>query len=193
MNSGQLTLRLSDQKARIDLTNKISVLTDLKTGDSTTLNHTARVFMKIPAGEAAKLRDTALGLKDGAAAPAPKLTATGRKEKVGDYDCEIYTWSIGELQVTDWIAANYPNFKPLMAALAKFQSAGLAAAAQPLMPPLEEFPGMVIKREMLHRGAKTITTLISAKEGRVDPKLFEVPSDYRQQPALQLPSTETPK
>lgn len=188
MNSGQVTLRIKADKARLDITNQISVLTDLATGDSTTLNHTARAFLRIPASEAVKMREIALGLKAGAGAETPALTATGRKEKIAEHDCEIYTWKIGEMQVTDWIAKEYPNFEPLMAALARFQNAGLAGAARPLMPPLEQFPGMVIKREMTLRGTKTTTTLVSAKEGPIDARHFEVPKDYRQQPPLQLPA-----
>src|SRR5437868_3159961 len=81
MNSGQLALRIKGDKARVDLSTQISILTDLNTGDSVTLNHSARVFLRISGSEAAKLRDTALGLKAGAAIETPKLTPTGRKEK----------------------------------------------------------------------------------------------------------------
>lgn len=188
MNSGQMTLRVKGDKARLDVNTQISILTDLATGDSATLNHTARIFLRIPASEAAKMRDTALGLKAGAAVPAPALAPTGRKEKLGDYECEVFTWSLGEMKVTDWIASGYPNFQPFLAALARFQNAGLARAAQPLMPPIESFPGMVLKREMNHRGTVTTTTLLSGKEAPLDPKLFDVPADYKEQPALQLPA-----
>jgi len=187
MNSGQMALRIKGDKARLDVSSQVSILTDLTTGDSTTLNHTARVFLRIPASQAAKIRDRALGLKEGTGAAAPVLTSTGRKEKVGDYECEVFTWSIGEMKVTDWIATTYPNFRPFLEQLARFQNAGLARAAQPLMPPLESFPGMVLKREMNHRGTITTTTLLSGKEAPLDPKLFEVPADYKAQPPLQLP------
>jgi len=188
MNSGQMTLRIKGDKARLDVNTQITALTDLNTGDSITLNHTARVFIKIPGSEAAKMRDSVLGLKEGVSVPAPTLTTTGHKEKIGDYECEVFTWSVGEMKVTDWIAAGYPNFKPYLAVLARFQNAGLARAAQPLMPPLESFPGMVLKREMSHRGITTTTTLLSGKEGNLDPKLFDAPGDYKEQPAVQLPA-----
>lgn len=190
INSSQMTLRIKGDKARLDVSTQISVLTDLATGDSTTLNHTSRVFLRIPASEAAKMRDAALGLKDGAAIAAPALTPTGRKEKLGEHECEVFTWALGELKVTDWIAAGYSNYLPILTVLARFQNAGLAKAAQPLMPPLESFPGMVIKREMNHRGTITTTTLLSAKEAPLDAKLFDVPGDYKAQPPLQLPAAK---
>lgn len=188
MTAGQITLRLKGDKARVELNNQISVITDLATGDSVTLNNASRTLIRIPGKEAAKIRETTLGLKEGAKTEAPKLTPTGKKEQVDTYDCDIFTWEIGELKVTDWIAPSYPNFQPLQASLAKFQNAGLAAAAQPLMPPLDQFPGMVIKREMLHKNIKTTTTLVSAKEAPQDPNLFAAPKDYKEQPALELPS-----
>lgn len=191
LNSSQMTLKIKGDQARLDLTPGVAVLTDLNTGDSTTLNNGARIYMKIPGTESAKLRESALGLKEGAGIETPKLTPANKKEKIGDYDCEVFTWNIGELKVTDWIATKYPNFAPLLAVLARFQNAGPAKAAQPLMPPLESFPGMVVKREMNHRNTITTTTLISAKEGPIDGKLFEIPADYKAQPALQLP-TSTP-
>lgn len=185
MNSGQMTLRMKGDKARLDLNTQVTVLTDLNTGDSTTLNHTARVFMRVPGHEAAMVRATALGVQAGA--PPPALASAGKKEKIGDYECEVFTWSIGEMKVTDWIAAGYPNFQPFLTALARFQNAGLARSAQPLMPPIESFPGMVLKRQMDHRGAVTTMTILSGKEGAVDAKLFDIPKDYKEQPALQLP------
>jgi hypothetical protein len=187
MNANPMTLRLKDDKARADIGGQVTMLTDVATGDTVTLNHNARVFMRIPAAEAQKIRETALGLKPASPAEAPQLKPTGRKEKVEGRDCEVFTWSLGDLQVTDWISRDYPNFAPLLAALARFQNAGLAGAARPLMPPLDQFPGMVIRREMVSKGVKTTTTLLSAKEEPVNAAIFDLPKDYKEQPVLQIP------
>ena len=189
MNANPMTLRIKDDKARVDVGAQVSLITDIASGDSITINHNARVYMRIPAAEAQKVRDTAIGLKPDAPADAPQLKPSGKKEKIEGFECEVFTWSLGDLQVTDWVAREYPNFAPLMAVLARFQSAGLAAAARPLMPPLDQFPGMVVRREMNSRGNKSTTTLLSAKEEPLDASLFVVPKDYKEQPALQLPAT----
>jgi hypothetical protein len=188
MNSGQMMLRLKDDKARADIAPQITMITDTKTGDSVTLNHNSKSLIRIPAAEAAKMREMALKLKPGATPEPPKLTPAGRKEKVENYDCEVFTWSIGELQVTDWVSSTYANYQPVSAALAKFQNAGLANSAKPLMPPVEQFPGMVVRREMNHRGTKTTTTILSVKEETLDPKLFEIPNDYKPLPTPALPA-----
>jgi hypothetical protein len=139
LNSGELTLRIKGNKARTDIAPQITMLTELSSGDSTTLNHNAKTYIRIPGTEAAKLRAKAADLKPGIASPPPKLTNTGRKEKIENRECEIFTWGVGNLQVTDWIAKDYPNWQPILAELVRFQNAGLGAAAQPLMPTLDQF------------------------------------------------------
>ncbi|HET6410101.1 MAG TPA: DUF4412 domain-containing protein [Chthoniobacteraceae bacterium] len=191
MNSGQLTLRIKGDKARVDLSAQITMVTDLTTGDCVSLNHTARTMVRIPGVETAKLREISAGLKPGS--EPPKLTPTQRKEKVENRDCQVFTWKVGELEVTDWIDPTYTDWKPVLAELQRFQNAGAAHAAQPLMPPLDQFPGMVLKREMNHKGTKTTSTLVSVKMDALDAKVFDLPADYKEQPAPKLPESPAPK
>src|SRR6187549_1664263 len=107
LNAGQLTLRIKGDKARTDIAPQITMITELASGDTVTLNHTAKVFIRIPGTEAAKLRAMAADLKPGAPGEAPKLVTTGRKEKIENLECEVFTWAVGNLQVTDWIAKDY--------------------------------------------------------------------------------------
>jgi hypothetical protein len=100
---------------------------------------------------------------------------------------------VGNLQVTDWIARDYPKWQEVLAELLRFQNAGLGAAAQPLMPGLDQFPGMVIKREMALKGTKTTSTLVSVSDAPLDAKLFEMPEGYKEQPAPKLPGDSPPE
>jgi len=192
LNSGQLTLRIKGDKARTDIAPQITMLTELGSGDSTTLNHNAKTYIRIPGSEAAKLRAMAADLKPGTAGPPPKLINTGRKEKIENRECEIFTWGVGNLQVTDWIAKDYPNWQPILAELVRFQNAGLGAAAQPLMPTLDQFPGMVMKREMTLKGTKTTSTLISVSDAALEDNAFELPEGYKEQPAPKFPDEPAP-
>jgi hypothetical protein len=191
MNAGQLTLRIKGDKARADVAPQLTVLTDLATGDCVTLNHNAKIFTRVAASEAAKMRALAADLKPGA--EPPKLTPTTRKEKVEGYDCEVFTWRVGQMEVTDWIARDYPNWQPILAELTRFQSAGLAGAAESLMPKLADFPGMVVKREMQLRDAKTTSTLVSVKNEPLDAAIFDLPKEYKERPAVVLPVEEGAK
>ena len=191
MNSGQLTLRIKGDKARADVSQQISMITDMATGDTVSLNHTAKTMIRISGAEAAKLRTLAAGLKPGG--EPPKLTPTQRKEKVENRECQVYVWRVGEMEVTDWIDPAYADWKTILGELQRFQNAGLSNSAQPLMPPLDQFPGMVIKREMNHKGTKTISTLVSVKADAIDEKVFEVPQGYKAQPAPKLPKAPPAK
>jgi hypothetical protein len=191
MNSGQLTLRIKGEKARADVSQQISMITDLATGDTVSLNHTAKTMIRISGEEAAKLRTLAAGLKPGG--EPPKLTPTQRKEKVENRECQVYTWRVGEMEVTDWIDPVFADWKTVLGELQRFQNAGLSNSAQPLMPPLDQFPGMVIKREMNHKGTKTTSTLVSVKADAIDEKIFEVPQGYKEQPAPKLPEAPPAK
>lgn len=191
MNAGQLTLRIKGDKARADISPQITMITDLATGDTVSLNHNAKTMVRIPGTEATKMRELSAGLKPGA--EPPKLTPTQRKEKVDNRDCEIFTWKVGELEVTDWIDPNYADWKVVLGELLRFQNAGLANSAQPLMPPLDQFPGMVMKREMNHKGTKTTSTLLSVKTDAIDAQIFQTPEGYKEQPAPKLPEAPTAK
>jgi hypothetical protein len=191
MNSGSLLLRIKGDKARADIAQQITMITDLATGDTVSLNHNAKAMVRVPGEEAAKLRALAAGLKPGA--EQPKLTPTQRKEKVENRECQVFTWHVGEMEVTDWIDPAYADWKTILGELQRFQNAGLANSAQALMPPLDQFPGMVIKREMNHKGTKTTSTLVSVTSEELDAKLFEVPKDYKEQPAPKLPEAAPPK
>ena len=107
-----------------------------------------------------------------------KLQPTGRKEKIGDYDCDIFTATLGSLTTTYWLAKDFPNFQSLLAQIDKFQSGTISAMGKGLMPDMKDFPGMTMKTEMDLGGKKIVTTLVSAKEDNVDPSIFTIPKGY---------------
>ena len=91
--SGEQTIRIKGDRARTDLARAISVVSDAATGESVTLMHAPKTFLRITAA-----RNQALVEKMQQRRPAgdpPKLTTTGRKEKLGSYECEIFTTSFG--------------------------------------------------------------------------------------------------
>jgi hypothetical protein len=106
---------------------------------------------------------------------------TGKSEKVGAYDTEIYTWSgVNGATATFWVAKDFPNYEKIKVAMDKLGLyAGLARLNEMIT-----LPGMVVKSQIILKrdaGALTSTaTLISLKEEPVDASAFEVPSDYTQ-------------
>jgi hypothetical protein len=104
---------------------------------------------------------------------------TGKSEKVGAYDTEIYTWSgVNGATATFWVAKDFPNYEKIKVAIDKLGPyAGLARLNEMIT-----LPGMVVKSQIILKydtGTLTNTdTLISVKEEPVDASTFEVPRDY---------------
>jgi hypothetical protein len=187
MMNTNTTMKMKGDKMRADVdggpTGQMSTITDAKTGDVVTLMHAQKMAMKISAAQMKQSLDqlkAAGGLKDGAAAVAPK--ATGEKEKVGDYDCEIYTWSDGNTSAKFWVAKNHPKADALKAFSKQMRNAVPGAK---MGPDESELPGPAVKSEVTSQGQKITSTLVSVKEQDLDAKDFEVPADYK---SMALPS-----
>ena len=194
--SGEMTIKLKGGKARVDMAPQISTITDNTSGDVVTLMHAQKQYMRIPAAQSKALMEQMQKLTGNAQAttPAaePKLVATGKKEKVGEYDCEVYTWTAPGMSVNYWLAKDFPNFKTILAEMEKTQNASLASMAKGMMPKSSDFPGMAMKTEVAVSGQKITTTLVSVKEENVDPAIFNLPEGYKEMamPAFNLPAAQ---
>jgi thiol-disulfide isomerase/thioredoxin len=114
-----------------------------------------------------------------AGAAKPQAQDTGKTEKVGDYNPEIYTWaSTNGMKMTLWVAKDFPNYKQIQEQLKKLSELSPFGMGKSMGLDENTLPGMVVKREMESLGQKITTTLISAKEEPVDLAVFEVPKDY---------------
>lgn len=182
--SGEQTIRIKDGKSRADLAATLSLLTDAATGDAYTLKHADRTFMKVPAAQSQAM----LGemKKKRGDAPAPELKATGKKEKVGEYECEIFTTDLGGLTVTYWIARGFPNYEAIQKQLSAVQSGALALSSRGLMPDPTTFPGMTMKTMIELSGKKVTTTTLSVKETPVAANVFDIPAGYKETPSPEL-------
>jgi Domain of unknown function (DUF4412) len=182
--SGDQTIRIKGDKARTDLAQQVSMITDGATGEIVTLMHGQKTFLKVSAAQTKAMMEQMQKLQP--AAEPPKLVATGKKEKIGNYDCEIFTTKFGGVGVTYWLAKDFPNYPAILAQMEKLQSGSISAMGKGMMPELKSFPGMQIKTEMDLAGKKVSTVLTSAKEENVDAALFEIPKDYKEASAPPL-------
>jgi Domain of unknown function (DUF4412) len=182
--SGNITVKIKDGKARAELAPQISQLIDGNSGDTITLMHGQKSFMKIPASQTKALLEQMQKVRGGdAATPPSKPVATGTKEKVAEWDAEIFTWAGGALTAKYWVAKEFPNYQAIQAAMDKLQSGGVTSLAKNLMPASSDFPGMIVKTEIKMKDKTVTSTIVSVKEEAVDPKEFEVPADYKELPA----------
>ena len=190
--TGDQTIRIKGDKARTDIADQMTMLTDGATGDIVTLVHPQKTYMKISSTQTKAMMEQMQKLRP--SAETPKLVPSNRKEKVGDYDCEVFTCNLGMVNITYWIAKDFPNYQAVLAQMEKMQAGSISAMAKGMMPDLKDFPGMTIKTEMEFGGKKVTTTLVSAREENVDPAIFTIPADYKEMaaPTMSLPSSAAP-
>ena len=183
--SGNIVMKIKDTKVRAEIAPQISYIMDGATGDTITLMHAQKGCMKVSAAQGKALMEQ-MRKTEGAGGVRAKPVATGQKEKVEQWDAEIFTWSGGSLTVRYWVARDFPNAAAIQAAMDKANAGGLGALSKSLLPPTSEFPGMVVKTEMKMKQKTIVSTIVSVKEEAVDAKEFEVPADYKELPTPTL-------
>lgn len=189
--SGEQTLRIQGDHARCDVAGAFSLLVDRQTGETTTLSHAQKGYLTVSPETTGAMMDK-LRATRGPGEPA-KLTPTGTHEKIGDYDCELFTIQIGDVKATYWLAKDYPNFQALLAQMDIMDSNPLSGALGGVAPRTRDLPGMPMKIAMERGDQKVTVTLVSVKEEPVDPGIFKIPGDYKELPAAPATPAPSPK
>jgi hypothetical protein len=181
MMNGNITMKVKGDKARMDMPSPIggtqTMIFKTGTGDMITLMHAQKMAMKVnydAIKKQAEAQQKAAGI-DPATMAAPK--ATGTKEKVGEWDAEIYEYQVGPSKGRLWVSKDFPNGKAINDQI-NVLSAKMAAGG--VDPTKLNVPGMVVKPEMTTPGGKFTTTLLKATEQDVPESEFAIPSDYKE-------------
>lgn len=183
--------KIKGEQARVDVGEQMSVMVGAE--GMMMLMHTQKVLMKM---DLATMK-AALDMAAKAAAPldkqpAAKPVATGQKEKIGDWEAEIFTWE-GQLgKGRFWVAKDFPKFAEINAINDKLGKA-MGNAMAGLAPQASDFGGMVVKSDMTMMGKNMVTQLISAKEQEVDAKEFAAPDGYTEMKMPMAPGGAPPK
>lgn len=182
-----LTLKLKETKIRVDMGDQASTLMDINSGEMTTLMHANKAFMKVDPA-VLKMMQAQMKQQMGETAEKPgELKPTGQKEKVGDFDTEIYTLESGSTKGKFWIAKDYPNGDKLLTALKQIQDSPAGKMAGNMGSQPENYPGVPVKSEMEVSGQKVLVTLVSVNDEKLDAGLFAVPGDYKAMAAPAIP------
>ncbi len=159
-------------KVRSDNGDTSSVIMDTATGEMITLVHEQKMMIKTNAKELAAMTRSTPAAE--AAKTLTKVTATGQKEKVDGYECEIYHSENNGMVVKMWITLDYPNQDKL-----REQLKVMAKLADPTAEKQPDIPGIAIKTEFEQQGIKFTTKLISLKDAPIDDAKFVIPADYK--------------
>lgn len=176
--TGDVTLTLDGDRARVDLSPALSILVNGESGEQVTLMHLTRQYLTMTNNEGKRLAQGLKEYSETGEAEAPRLVATGKKAKVGKWLAEIYTFETGNLKASYWIATDFPEQELILKALEVMRLGATAATTKGVLPGPGDLPGLPLKTEVVLGDRKVTNTLVSVEFGPVDARLFEIPGDY---------------
>jgi hypothetical protein len=175
----------------------------LDDGRMIALNHLDKSYFIITLGQAKQgmeMVENASGKAEGTSDNAPKLAATGQKQKIAGYESEEYTFQRTmrghTTTVRMWIAPEYPRAKEIRAYELAFARANkLTRMSQSsyfgtVIPDPDAIPmGMIMRIETeIPRMGRSVTTTVSAKLAPVDDAIFAIPKDYTERRLPTMPA-----
>jgi hypothetical protein len=181
--SGEMVLKLRDARLRVDISEEVSAISDLRSGEILTLMHPQKRYTRIDAEGAGQLLEFLEQIQSGGAngeAAAVRLERTGQRETVQGFETEIYAVRKGKTTLRFWIAKAFPQQALFQAALRQVQQTTMAALARKIGRLPESLPGVPVKTELTEKGGgvKFSSTLVSVQEKPVSPSEFQVPPGY---------------
>ncbi len=187
----EMTTKIKGDLARVDIGSEMSAI--LSAEGMTVLMHAQKMLMRMDAGTL----KTAMEMAAKAAVPlekhAPaKPVTTGQKEKVGEWEAEIFTWDGPLGKGRFWVVKDFPKFAEINVVSDKLGKA-MGNPMAKMAPQATDFGGMVVKSEMTTMGKNIATSLVSAKEQELDAKEFTTPEGYNEMKMPALPGGAPPK
>jgi hypothetical protein len=184
MMKGEMVMKVKGDKARTDMPagmmGNMTVLMDVKAGESITLMHGPKMMLRMKTGDAMAAAAAAVD-----AAKIEKPKATGQKEKVGVWDTEVFEADTGMGPARMWVAKDFPNYAAVQKELKRISEA--TTKGRTFDPSNFDMGGMVVKSEMSSPVGKIISTLVRVETKNLDAKEFEVPQGYTEQKMPAIP------
>jgi hypothetical protein len=177
-----ITLKIKESKVRLDTGDETSALVDSETGVTTLLIHPNKAFLKI-GPEEVKQQTKALKEMLGQKLENPadvQLKPTGKKEKINGFDTEEYSTTFNGVEMSLFIAKQYPNYQKIVEALYQVQNGPAMEAFRSISIPPDKYPGLPIRTTQTIMGQKIVMTLVSAQEMDVPDGDFAIPADYKE-------------
>jgi Domain of unknown function (DUF4412) len=184
----QITLKIKENKIRLDDGDSASAVVDSGTGLTMLLIHPNKAFLKISpeqVKEQAKALKEMLGQKLDNPADI-QLKSTGKQEKINGFDTEEYTTTFNGIPMSIFIAKQFPNYEKIVGALYQAQNGPAMDAFRSMSIPPDKYPGLPVRTTQTIMGQKIVMTIDSAQETDVPDTDFAIPGDYKE---LNPPST----
>jgi hypothetical protein len=174
----KMTIKIKDNRARIDANPSLTTIIDGKTGEMMNLMLDQKKIIRVSA-EKMKAAVAMINKYNGADGEKPKLVATGKKEKINGYDTDEYTYETPTYKATYWVAPHYPNSAAILKQLETLNPQ-LWAANSMNLPDYRAFNGVPIKTVVSAGGNQITSTLVSVTQDPIDPAEFVPPKDFQE-------------
>ncbi len=188
MMKGEMVMKVKGDKARTDMPagmmGNMTVLMDVKAGESITLMHGPKMMLRMKTGDAMAAAAAAVD-----ATKIQKPKATGQTEKVGAWDAEVFEAETGMGPARMWVAKDFPNYAAVQKELKRISDA--TTKGKTFDPSNFDMGGMVVKSEMSSPVGKIISTLVRVDTKSLDAKEFEVPQGYTEQKMPAIPGLKS--
>ncbi len=188
MMKGEMVMKVKGDKARTDMPagmmGNMTVLMDVKAGESITLMHGPKMMLRMKTGDAMAAAAAAVD-----ATKIQKPKATGQTEKVGAWDAEVFEAETGMGPARMWVAKDFPNYAAVQKELKRISEA--TTKGKTFDPSNFDMGGMVVKSEMSSPVGKIISTLVRVDTKSLDAREFEVPQGYTEQKMPAIPGLKS--
>ena len=182
------TSRFKDGKTRVDTSPGTSLIMNLKTGETTSLTHAQKTYLKISGDMArAAIASVQKTQEDHPDTKSP-LTPTGKKDSISGYEAEEYTCTIAGVRMSLWLTKALPDYEEALKELsAGFKSGAMATVMQNYGFDMSTLPGFPVRTVLEVQPGQTMTrTVVSANTQPIPDAEFQVPADYKEVSATTL-------
>ena len=184
----QITMKLKGDKARVEVSPKLTTIMETRGGDILTLMNTKKKFVRISAEKSRAIAELASKYGKDSSAPAEKskLTATGRKETINGYETEEYVRESSSMKESYWIALTYPDSAAIVKQLQAVAPTAWNDIAKGMLD-FSDFPGLPLRTVIKTDGKEVVSTIISIKQDLLSDMEFAVPRDFEE---LKVPNIQ---
>jgi len=176
--TNEITLKLKDDKVRMEVAPRMTMIVDGRTGETITLMNAQKKFLRM-SGDKAKAIAELASKYGGGTAEKVRPTATGKKMTLNGYEAEEYTAETKLFKASYWIAASFPDSAAIMKQLQAVIPAAWNDLAKGMMD-YRDLPGFPLQTHIKTGEQEITSTVISVKRDPLSDAEFSVPKDYQE-------------
>jgi len=184
--SGEMTVKIKGDKARIEGAPNVTTIIDGKTGEMTNLMTDRKTVVRISAEKMKAAAEMISKFNKNEPAAKAELRATGKKEMIGSYEAEQYVCETPNFKATYWLAPTYPDGAAILKQLQSLNPQMWQTQNMGL-PDYRDFPALPIKTVMRMGDNEVTSTVVSIRGTTLDETEFSVPKDFKE---VQVPDID---